>query len=134
MTPEQQKIAERLDCYIVREGLSPIMNETKWRETMEALQSIPGYYVRFRVKDVQGSEPTDFWESSFPYHVPHPFKVIEWLEINPVIERHQGSLIAPEKIDFTAGVVGALQAKSIPFYQEAGVIRIQGYTRHSRPR
>ena len=129
MTPEQQKDAERLERYIAREGLSSVMNDSKWREAIEVIGQVKGY-VRFRVKCVRDPEPRpDRWESSFPYHVPRPYKVIEWLEIDPIEEKFRGQLLSPETRDRTEALIDALRSHSIPFIHENARIRIQGYTR-----
>lgn len=97
--------------------MTSIMNDTKWRAAIAALQAIPRFRVRFRVKDVGGVEPrADHWEKSFPWHVP-TFVTIEWLDIDPIVGTE----------DFTAAIVEALEAAHVPFTHEAGAIRIWGY-------
>ncbi len=137
MTPEQQKDSERLDRYIVREGLASVMNDTKWREAIQVLQDVMGYRVQFRLKDVRGSEPApSYWDRDFPHHVGR-YKAIEWLEINTVVEIYKdrlegGRYNTGKTYDYSEEVAEALNAKSIPFYQTDGVIRLQGYTRSSK--
>jgi hypothetical protein len=138
MTSEQQKDDERLDRYIAREGLASVMNNTKWREAIQVLQDVMGYNVRFRVKCVRGSEPgADYWDGSFPYHVP-TYKAIEWMEINTIVGIYSdgpttGRYCTGKVSDYGDRVGEALSSKSIPFYQSAGVIRLQGYTRPGNP-
>lgn len=138
MTPEQQKDAERLDRYIAREGLASVMNNTKWREAIQVLQEVMEYNVRFRVKEVRGSEPpANYWDGSFPYHVGH-YKSIEWLEINTVVGLYHdgletGRYSTGKTYDSGEKLAEAFRVKGIPFYQANGVIRIQGYTRPSKP-
>lgn len=130
MTPEQKKNAERLRRYIEREQLYPVMNNTKWREAIDALVSIKGFAIHFRVKCLRGAEPSmDYWGGSFPEHIPYPYKVIEWLDIDPLMKLHRGQLVAPEIRDFTEEVQQALSSKNVPFVQMGDVIRIYGYTR-----
>ena len=136
MTPEQQKDAERLARYIAREGLASVMNNTKWREAIQVLQDVMGYNVRFRVKCVRGAEPpADYWDGSFPYHIPL-YKAIEWMEINTIVGVYKdgaetGRYYTGETCDYTERVAEAMCAKSIPFCQADGIIRLQGYTRPS---
>jgi len=138
MTSEQQKDAERLDCYIAREGLASVMNNTKWREAIQVLQDVMGYNVRFRVKEVRGSEPpTDYWDGSFPYHVP-TYKAIEWMEINTIVGLYKdgletGRYFTGQTCDYGKQVAAALSSKSVPFYQSDGIIRLQGYIRPGQP-
>lgn len=126
MTTEQQKNAERLDRYIVREGLASVMNNTKWREAIQVLQDVMGY-PRFRVKNVRGSEPpAGYWDGSFPYHVP-PYKTIEWMEINMIVGVYKDG---PETGRYCTGqlhdngnqVAEAFNSKGIPFYRSDGII------------
>ena len=119
MTPEQQKDAERLERHIVREGLSSVMNDIKWREARAVLKDVGGFGVKFRVKCVRDNEPpAHHWEGSFPYHSPGQYKVIEWLELETTDNR---------------AVAEAFRAKNIPFYRSDSIITIQGYTRAGQP-
>ena len=130
MTPEQRQDAERLRRYIEREQLGLVMNATKWREAVQALQAIPGFVVRFRVKTVRGPEPpAGHWEGGFPWHLPQPYAHIEWLDINPVVQRPRGVLVPDEVMDFTEQVTRALRVVNVPFVQQGQIIRIQGYVR-----
>ncbi len=132
MTADQQQAHERLARYISREGLVSVMNETKWQEAILALRGAIGS-VRFRVKEVRGSEPpTDRWESSFPEHLPHPYKHIEWLEVDPVVRLPRGALLAPAIHDYTQAAGEALRRSSVPFHLTGGIIRLQGYLRPAR--
>ena len=130
MTSEQRKNDQRLRRNIEREQLYPVMNDTKWQETVDILSSIEGFAVRFQVKCLREDEPSiNYWDGSFPEHIPYPYKVIEWLNIDPIVKLHWGRLIAPEIRDFTNEVKSALKSKNIPFVQIKDVIRIYGYTR-----
>ena len=133
MTADQQQDRERLARYISRESLVSVMNETKWQEAIQALRGAIGS-VRFRVKELRGSEPpADRWESSFPDHLPHPYKHIEWLEVDPVVRLPRGALLAPAVRDCTQAAEEALRRSSVPFQCTDGVIRLQGYLRSARP-
>ncbi len=132
MTPDQQKDQDRLDRYIERELLAPLMNETKWNEAILALQSVEGFYVQFRVKCLRDIEEPFGWDRSFPYHIPGPYKAIEWLDINPVVTTRVGALVPPKVSDFRAEIRAALQRYSIPNEERDGTIRIYGYKRPSK--
>ena len=133
-TLEQQKAAQRLARYIEREQIVGLMNDTKWREVIHAIQAIAGYVPQFRVKDLLGPEPADdAWDGSFPHHVPRPFKIIEWLEFEPVVRIPRGQLVAPEATDYTEALMAALRSVSVPFEQRGPYIRIWGYSRPSKP-
>jgi hypothetical protein len=133
-TPEQQKDVQRLARYIEREQLVSLINDTKWREAIQAIQTVAGYVPRFRVKDLRGPEPSDnAWDGSFPYHVPRPFNVIEWLELEPRVRILRGQLVAAQVTDYTEALIAALRAISVPFEQRGPYIRIWGYSRPSEP-
>ncbi len=127
-TEEQRKDAERLRRYIEREQLIALMNDTKWRKVITALRHIPNFPMRFRVQCLRSDSPAT-WDSSFPWHVPQPYNVIEWLDIDPIAHFHRGQLISDATIDFTEQVVQALQSVSVPFSHEGPFIRIWGYAR-----
>lgn len=131
MTPDQQKDHDRLNRYIARESLVPVMNNTKWKETILALQSVDGFWVQFRVKCLRDMQEPVGWDRSFPYHIPTPYRVIEWLEVNPVVTTRVGALVKPRQADFRAAIREALQRYSIPNEERDGAIRIYGYKRPS---
>ena len=69
------------------------MNDTKWREVVACLRGIPGYWVEFRVRCVR--DPLDAVprrDRSFAWHLPTPYKHIEWLDIDPVVRRVSGAV------------------------------------------
>jgi hypothetical protein len=127
-TEEQRKDVERLLRYIEREQLIALMNDTKWREVIAALGHILNFPIRFRVQCLR-SDASPTWDSSFPWHVPQPYNVIEWLDIDPIAHYHRGQLIPDATIDFTEQVVQALQSVSVPFSYEGPFIRVWGYAR-----
>src|SRR5438105_657095 len=92
MTPEQQNDIDRLERYIVREGLSSVMNDTKWREVKAIIDEVLGSGVRFRIKDVRMAETvaTIPWQIDFKYHIPHFCRSIEWMEFDPIVKWHRG--------------------------------------------
>ncbi len=140
MTAEQQKDAERLERYIIREGLASVMNDTKWREAIQVLNDIMGFNVRFRVKVIRGAEPSaDYWDGSFPEHfMASSYKGVEWVEVKTLADLYEerpetGRYRTGKVVDYGDKLAKAFRDKSIPFYQTDGVIRIQGYTRFSQP-
>lgn len=133
MTTEQEKDAERLDRYIVRERLSSIMNDTKWHEAINALLKIVPSRMKFRFKCVRDPEsPINQWEVSFPYHIPIPYKTIEWLDIDPLVRIFREQLVSDEINDYTHEIVNAFNTINVPFILHNGIIRIQGYIRSNQ--
>ena len=128
-TPAQKKYTARLRRYIQREGLSSVMNDTKWAEVEQALLAIPGFVPRFRVKCVLDPEPAaEQWDMSFPFHLP-PRAAIEWLDLDPMLRIRRGALVSDKVTDFTGEVITALRLCNVPFSQEYGAIRVWGYLR-----
>lgn len=128
MTEDQETDDQRLARYLERENLASLMNDTKWREVIDAIQGIERYVPRFRVKCVKDAqEPArDRWDGSFPLHVP-TFRHIEWLEFDPMVRTR----IPPE--DFTERLELALAAIGVPVERVGGAIRLIGYWRPAKP-
>jgi hypothetical protein len=107
--------AEAWRRYVAREQLVSAMNNTKWRETIEAMLNLPGGPPHYRIKDLLGDMPThDRWDREWYYH-PLPWRTIEWLEIEPLDRREE--------------VVRILKVIGTPFSFEEGNIRIWGWLR-----
>ena len=130
MTPDQELEAKRLDCYLARESLVPILNDTKWRRLIKCIAEVQDYSVRFRVKCLRNTESdVDYWDGSFPWHVPTPYKSIEWIDFNPVSETRVGQLLDPHVRDFTDEICAILDSITIPYEIENFAIRVYGYKR-----
>jgi len=129
VSDEQQKSEERLAHYIERHQLVSAMNNTKWREVVAMLQSMPGFHVEFRVRCVQDLlDAPVHRERSLPWHVP-AYKAIEWLDIDPVISWPSGALDCGRGRDFTEAVLTALKAIPVAVSLADGYSRIWGYYR-----
>jgi hypothetical protein len=128
-TAEQVKRRERLRDRVEREGLTSCMNDTKWAAVLAAIQAVPGYSTRFRVRLVTDrDDPPDRWEGSFPWHVPTA-EFIEWLELDPVVRTPRGKLLPDAREDFSQAITQALRKVRAPFSVENGTLRIWGYLR-----
>jgi len=123
---DKQQYTEWISHYIQREQFYSVINDTKWREAICALEAMPNAPVQFRAKCL-GADPATLWDISFPYHIPQPFRSIEWLEINPIFRYFRGALVDDEVVDFTHEVIQALRSVHVPFTQEDSLIRIWGY-------
>lgn len=128
-TTSQRDIdAKRLDRYIEREQLVSMMSTTKWRKALAAIDALSDYHPRFRVKCLREAEsPT--WDTSFPYHVPHPYKVIEWIEFDPIVRYRRGQLLADKLVDCSESIMTALQKIQVLYETTETGLRIWGYVR-----
>ena len=132
MTSEQEEDDLRFFRYVQRENLASLMNNTKWREVIAAIQAVERYRPRFRVKCVRDGEPApDSWDGSFPFHVP-TFRHIEWLEFDPVVRTRRGAIVPDLTEDFGTPIEAALATASIPFERVGSAIRIVGYFRPAK--
>lgn len=132
------KLKEQVRGIVVRKNLSSIMNDTKWLKLQKGIENLPfppAYNeklvqwdnAQFRFENLK-SEPTftgnwsSYWEEGLPI-----FFTIEWLEIRPILQKHQGRLVAPKIIDETKECIQLLNSLHIPFEQENGTVIIYGY-------
>jgi len=132
MTEEQDKDELRFRHYLERKNLASLMNDTKWRELIAAIQSIDGYPPRFRVKCVRDREPdADRWDLSFPFHVPR-FREIEWLEFDPLVQTRSGAITSGPGEDFGQRIESRLAHANVPFQRVGNAIRVVGYARPAK--
>jgi hypothetical protein len=124
MTPEQEQYRERVMRYTHREQLASVMNDTKWKELVEAMRAMPAGKPLYRIKDVLDSCPElGPWDNEWFCHL-WPYYGIEWIEIDPTRQRQLGP-----GADQTDAIVVALRECSIPFSFQGRYIRVWGYTR-----
>lgn len=132
MTREQEEDDLRFIRYLERENLASLMNNTKWRELIAAIQGVARYRPRFRVKCVREGEPAaDSWDGSFPLHVP-TFRHIEWLELDPIMRTRRGAIVPDLTEDFSTPIEVALAMAGVPFERVGSAIRIVGYFRPAK--
>jgi hypothetical protein len=100
------------------------MNNTKWRELVEAMRAMRAGKPLYRIKDVLDSYPElGPWDNEWFFHL-WPYYGIEWIEIDPTRQTQLGP-----GVDQTDAIVVALRERSIPFSLEGHYIRVWGYTR-----
>jgi hypothetical protein len=99
------------------------MSDAKWRTALDVIQHALGPNLRFRCKCLGEPEGNaSHWLTSFPYHVPRPFKAIEWLEIDPIV---RSAALGSE--DRSSNLRQGLEALAIPFIEREGFFMILGY-------
>lgn len=104
------------------------MSNAKWARLRATLAALP-FRVRFRCRDVRGTEPsTARWDPD-EAHVFSGLVNIEWVDLNAKLELPQGPLVAPRIVDNTSALREALLAAHIPFSIVDGHLRVWGYLR-----
>lgn len=132
------KLKQRVSKIVKSRNLSSVMNDTKWLELQQNIETLPfppAYNEKLIVKEKAAftfkvfKDPpkyqgdwSSFWEEGLPI-----FFTIEWLEIRATQQIHQGRLVPPKIIDATKALVQLLNKLNIPFEQESDIITIYGY-------
>lgn len=114
--------------FIAQEGLSGVLNNTKWQELFTALEPIQGKLEFFR-KDVNEKEKIPpYWDSDI-YHVFAGWSHIEWLCIRALVSIPRGALLKPKIEDHTLELLAAVRSTGIPYTKTSDGIKIWGYLR-----
>lgn len=124
---------------IQREGMTGLMNNTKWREAILALREVP---LSYRLKILTRTEPSawsDFpcshlslnlvWPLGLGFAGPVNLVEMEWLEIYTHEKRFRGHLLEHEEIDHFLEVQAILSSLNVPYVREENIVRIYGYIR-----
>jgi hypothetical protein len=124
-TPEQKRDRLRFRRLLQREGLSGVMNDTKWGKLLEALMPFEGA-LEFRRKDVRDPvDPTESWHSDI-YYAFSGWHAIEWIEIKARSRPTPGRL--SEQVGAKV-VTDTLRAVGAPFTASSDRLRVWGYLR-----
>jgi len=116
-TVEQKKDAERLEKYIARNNLCSLMSNAKWIKLIKNLESFGHFNFSFRVKCLREESFPENWEKSFPYHLPTPYKNIEWVELHAPL---QG-------LEFLSQLQISCKQINITYSIDNNIMRIYGY-------
>jgi len=114
-------------------GLVTLMNDTKWRELISAVNSRLPFRPAFQLKTVLCDTPyPERFEEDVTYGCDwfdghESFYWIEWLRVRPTILRHRGKMLAPQKEDIEEAFVKILCEVGIPHRKTCGCIEIRGY-------
>jgi hypothetical protein len=57
-------------------------------------------------------------------HGPHPFRDVEWIEINPIVVEHIGRLVKPRYYTYLEDIISFLQSEGLAYSIVAGAVRI----------
>ncbi|AZJ33484.1 DUF6678 family protein [Tenacibaculum mesophilum] len=132
------KLKQQVNKIVESRNLSSVMNDTKWLELQQNIDSLPfppAYNEKlilqekaaFTFKDFKDppkyqGDWSSFWEEGLP-----TFFTIEWLEIRATQQIHQGRLVPSKIIDATKELIQLLNKLNIPFEQDGDIITIYGY-------
>jgi hypothetical protein len=115
------------------------MNDTKWREVIQVLRSLPSPYfpVWFRAQVVTEPDREAHWESDFPWYFPGIYEFIEWADFRTVVTtRHESGTkeIVSDRTDetlhgFRSYNIPHTFSRVVPWGFAGGVVRIWGYLR-----
>jgi hypothetical protein len=116
---------------VEREQLASVMNDTKWTELADAMQTFQPPPA-WRCKDISATAPGP-WDTEWCYHI-QPFHTIEWLEIEfvhatPKTGKVSARLTPAERTEAEARLRATLSALGVPYSIEEGLVRVWGYTR-----
>ena len=120
-----------------RDQLVSCMNNTKWHELIDSLNSIR---VDKRVKYIDSDEPSNWQPCAWmpvPGYVefsggPTPFRFIEWLEIKKTASSYMGRLVSDRLTDCSAEIKDVLSKMTIDFEENDLSYVIYGYRRTSQ--
>ena len=128
VTKEQSTDKLKLKRYASRNGLSGVLNDTKWNELFELLKPMQGK-LSFLRKDVRESEiSAQMWNGDF-YHNFGQCENIEWLCISAQLSIRQGTLLSPKIEDHTEELILLVLRSGIPFSRTEEGVKIWGYLR-----
>lgn len=119
----------RWRSFIEREGLASLMNDTKWRNLVFALEH-HWEGPRWRVKRLTAAEPDPFHGAYEPHLYGMDWRGVEWLDLDPTVTGSKGKLL-PERViaNHTPAIVRVLRSVHAPYSREGDLIRVWGYAR-----
>lgn len=106
-------------------GLVGAANNTKWNELISYFRSMSGWRPSYRWKTVDGY--VSAWDVEWFYHLPFPFKGVQWLDIGlrqHVAADECGQL---EAWDIGERIVSEIHKIGFEFETRDEVVRVWGY-------
>lgn len=95
---------EKVRAAVEKRGLVSLMNDTKWRELVNAVKTRLPFPPAFQVQDVLSDQPQpELFEKDVHYvgdwiEGLSPFYSIEWIRVRPTLLKHQAILLPAEKL------------------------------------
>jgi len=126
----EEILYKQIQIIIKQRKLSPIMNETKWQQLIEAVDSLvfPPPYIR---KDLFSKSPklSDFSQDVYSvgdwHEGVYPLLTVEWIKVRPRFLRTIGTV--PKLVDGGQSFESILRKCQIPFIQYDNAYIIYGY-------
>lgn len=116
--------------YISDHQLDSIMNNTKWKKLVKEINADPNYRPSVNIKYIFDRENNGKFSPVWWEEVERDgYKLIEWIEINPIKEERIGALVPPKVTDHTDFVKSAIEKHGIPYEVNGKVFKIWGYRR-----
>lgn len=124
---------EQVKEYVFREGITSVLNNTKWERLFELLEKSERFF-RYRRTDLDGATfPED--GTSFTPELAQcwgDFWAMEWLDILSYQTYSKGALLAPDIEDFTSELVALANDAGVKFTMIERGIRVWGYVRKGK--
>ncbi len=122
-SPEEKAKLRRI---IDERGLCGLANDTKWDEFISAIRQRKDWNPRFRFKCLDGS--VSRWDREWRYHLPFPFLLVEWVDIEYHANPHPGIRMPPETTDHSPWLIDLLDSIGLDYQRGITMIRIFGYS------
>jgi len=121
---------EQVKEYVLREGITSVLNDTKWNRLFDLLEANPKFF-QYRRTDLDGSTFPEDGVSFTPELAQYwgNFWVMEWLDILSYRVHSKGALLKPDIEDFTNELVALAQDAGVKFTILERGIRVWGYIR-----
>ena len=129
----QERHKEEVIKEQIERGLISLMNNTKWKKLVAAIENDLPFPPPYQRKDILAASPEgDSFDEDVLYHGDwvegiHPFFSIEWVRVRPRYMKPQGRLLPPKVIDEEELFLDILQQHRIPYQLEVDSILVYGY-------
>jgi hypothetical protein len=121
---------EQVKEYVLRESITAVLNDTKWRRLFDLLEPNPRFF-QYRRTDLDSSTfPED--GVSFTLEIEQLWGdlwAMEWLDILSFRSHSKGALLKPDIEDFTDELVALAHDAGVKFTMLERGIRVWGYIR-----
>ena len=106
-------------------GLVGAANNTKWDELISFFRGMPDWRPSYRWKSIEGH--VSGWDVEWFYHLPFPFKGVQWLDIGLRRHRAGGECGLSEARDISDRIVSEIHKIGFDFETRNDVVRVWGY-------